>query len=276
MSNELAKNVKPLDAEALIYKAVESGVPVETMERLLAMRKDLKDEQAKEAYYAALSRFQSKCPIIRKTKEVKDKSGKTRYRYEPLDGIISQVKGTLEFCNLSYTFRTMPSIDNTGVDVICETSHILGFTKESSVHIDIDQEAFMNSAQKSGSALTYAKRYAFCNAFGILTSDEDDDGASAGGGISAADLYRRFSFHMQAVMDNIDIVTGIKGFLASDEIEAAAEAWAEINDYNVLKALYTAPTKGGCFTVQERKKMEMEEFKEFYKTYREGRQMEGL
>ena len=76
MSNELAqKTVAPLDAEALIFKAVESQVPVETMERLLAMRKDLKQEQAKEAFHAALAKFQSICPIIRKTKEVKDKSG---------------------------------------------------------------------------------------------------------------------------------------------------------------------------------------------------------
>ena len=41
----------------------------------------------------------------------------------------------------------------------------------------IDKDGFMNTPQKFASALTYAKRYAFCNAFGILTADEDDDTA---------------------------------------------------------------------------------------------------
>ena len=33
----------------------------------------------------------------------------------------------------------------------------------------------MSAPQKFASAMTFAKRYAFCNAFGILTSDEDVD-----------------------------------------------------------------------------------------------------
>lgn len=273
--SELAKTntVASLDAEALILKAVESQVPVETMERLLAMRKDLKQEQAKEAYYAALARFQSICPIIKKTKEVKDKSGKVRYRYEPLDGIIAQVKDTLKQCDLSYTFRTLPAVDTSGVDVVCETSHILGFTQTSSVHIDIDQEAFMNQAQKSGSALTYAKRYAFCNAFGILTSDEDDDGASAGGGLNAQDLYRKFSWHMKTVMENFDTVFSIKSALQHDDYDMAAMYLADIDDFRILQGLRMAPTKGGCFTVEEAKKMKTTEFQQAYMKYREGREM---
>ena len=39
----------------------------------------------------------------------------------------------------------------------------------------IDKDAFMNSQQQYGSASTFSKRYAFCNAFGILTGDEDND-----------------------------------------------------------------------------------------------------
>jgi len=38
----------------------------------------------------------------------------------------------------------------------------------------------MNDAQKIASALTYSKRYAFCNATGIMTGDEDQDGNGGG------------------------------------------------------------------------------------------------
>ena len=37
----------------------------------------------------------------------------------------------------------------------------------------------MSDSQKYAGALTFAKRYAFCNAFGILTADEDIDGHAA-------------------------------------------------------------------------------------------------
>ena len=33
----------------------------------------------------------------------------------------------------------------------------------------------MNVIQQIGTAITYAKRYTFCNAFGIMTEDEDTD-----------------------------------------------------------------------------------------------------
>jgi hypothetical protein len=35
----------------------------------------------------------------------------------------------------------------------------------------------MTDQQKHGARVTFAKRYAFCNALGILTGDEDLDGA---------------------------------------------------------------------------------------------------
>jgi hypothetical protein len=41
--------------------------------------------------------------------------------------------------------------------------------------IDIDTSSKMNISQRDGAANSYGKRYAFCNAFGILTGDEDTD-----------------------------------------------------------------------------------------------------
>jgi hypothetical protein len=39
--------------------------------------------------------------------------------------------------------------------------------------------------------LTFAKRYAFCNAFGILTGDEDIDGAGTGTSNDPADKFEK-------------------------------------------------------------------------------------
>ena len=66
---------------------------------------------------------------------------------------------------------------------------------------------------------------------------------------------------MAAVMDNIETVMAVKEHLQEGDLERAAEEWAEIGDYKVITALSTAPTKGGCFTVDERKKMGSDEFR---------------
>jgi len=78
--------------ETLIMKAVERDASVETLERILAMRRELKAELAKEQYDQAMAKFQSECPEIKKTKEVKDRSGRLLYAYAPIESIVKQVK----------------------------------------------------------------------------------------------------------------------------------------------------------------------------------------
>jgi hypothetical protein len=166
-------NVNP---ENLIAQAIEKGLPAETMEKLLAMRRELKEEVAKEQYYISLSQFQKKCPVIKKESKVDftGKTGKrTKYEYAGLDSIVSQVRDLLEANGFSYTIKTKQT--EKSVMAICESHHVSGYSDSTSFEIPIDYEAYMNAAQKVASALTYAKRYAFCNAFGIMTGDEDDD-----------------------------------------------------------------------------------------------------
>jgi len=64
-------NINP---QALIKLAIEKGSSIETMERLLDMRKRLRDEQAEIEFREAMSYFQAHCPIIEKKKIVKDQA----------------------------------------------------------------------------------------------------------------------------------------------------------------------------------------------------------
>jgi hypothetical protein len=48
----------------------------------------------------------------------------------------------------------------------------------------------MTTPQKFASALTFAKRYAFCNVLGILTGDKDDDANTAGSPAAPAEAMR--------------------------------------------------------------------------------------
>lgn len=275
--NQELASVQPIgiDAEALIMKGIESNVPVETMERLLAMREKLNDEKARTEFFKSLAGFQADCPIIHKNKKVMQKnSNVVRYSYASLDSIVKQISPFLAKWGLSYMFKS--STTENGVMQSCVIRHFLGHSEISNFTISIDPDAYMGDAQKSGSASSFAKRYALQDALGILTGDDDDDAQSLGGEQSPQDLYKKFSHHMEAVMDNIETVTAMKQFLADDDYDGAAEAWAEINHIKVLQALSLAPTKGGCFTVEEKRKMNSDEFKKFNAIHREGQEMEGL
>jgi hypothetical protein len=160
--------------EALIEKALDNGVGVETIERLLAMRKELKEEWAREQFFDALAQFQRACPVIPKSKEVKDKSGKLRYKYAPLDDIVESVKQPLSENGFSWTLKPVQENDSE-VKAVIVVHHVDGHSETSEFTVPVDPQAYMNAPQKVGSARSFAMRYAFCNALGILTADEDND-----------------------------------------------------------------------------------------------------
>jgi hypothetical protein len=159
------------DAEALIALAIEKNVSVDTMERLLAMRRELKAERAKEEFDKAMAGFQQQCPTIEKKKQGYN------YKYADLTDIVEHVKEILAKNGFSYTFDTDEG--ENAVIVYCKVKHIAGHIETSKARITLESTMKMNASQKSGAAMTYGKRYAFCNAFGILTGDEDTD-ASGG------------------------------------------------------------------------------------------------
>lgn len=167
-------NMMVVDPGMLIAKAIEKGLPVETMEKLLAMRRELRAEAARDDYFIALAKFQKMCPVIIKTQSVYDGNGKLRYRYAPLDSIVAQVKDDLEVCGFSYQIKTKQT--ETLFTAICESHHVSGHSESTNFTVPIDPKGYMNAAQKVATAQTYAKRYAFNNAFGIMTGDEDTDG----------------------------------------------------------------------------------------------------
>lgn len=179
---EETKSIMPMqdEAERLIAMAIDKNVPVETMEKLLAMRRELKAEKAKEEYTKSLANFQSQCPIIKKGKNVNFTSKRTgmttNYNYAPIESIIEQVKDILKENGFSYTFT---SKTNGHFTITCRVTHIAGHSEESEISVPISSdESRMNAMQQVASAMTYAKRYTFCNIFGISTGDEDNDGTS--------------------------------------------------------------------------------------------------
>jgi hypothetical protein len=166
------EDLQAITPEQLISQAIEKQTPVETMERLLVMRTQLKQEYARDSFFDALAKFQNEIPTIERTKPMKSKDGTIKYRYAPLETIVNQVKEALKNNGLSYTLKTTQT--DGAITVTCEAHHTAGHTEPTSVTVPIGSD-YMTAQQQVGAALTFAKRYAFCDAFGIMTGDEDTD-----------------------------------------------------------------------------------------------------
>jgi hypothetical protein len=166
-----------VDPQQLIMMAIEKGTSVDVLERLMAMSDKIKKDYAEQAFREAMSRFQAECPVIQKKRKVfeKDSTTKVRYRYAPLDDIIKVVQPFISKNDLSYDIETVTTLDPSAIKVTVSVFHVMGHSKQTSFSVPVDTNAFMSAPQRWASAQTFAKRYAFCNAFGILTGDEDND-----------------------------------------------------------------------------------------------------
>lgn len=172
----------PDSPESLIAMALREKADVGTMERLLAMRKELKEEAAREAFNTDMAAFQAACPIIKKTKGVKTKAGAVAYKYAPIESIITQVKSLIEKHGFRYS-TVMEFIrrgDETTVKAVCRVVHRLGYFEETPMEVPLGAKTdIMSQSQVVAAAQTFAKRYAFLNAFGIMTGDDDSDAAKS-------------------------------------------------------------------------------------------------
>ena len=174
MTDALVKR-EGLDPQALIAKALEAGAGIDTVERLVALAKDVREVQAKEAWYAAMAEFQKTCPPIYKTAEAKIGTRYT-YRYAPLDEILGAVQPVMGPLGLSVSWRTVRA-DATQVVMTCRVSHRLGHHEESgeiAMPVVEGDGSGANPMQRVGIAATYAKRYALLGIIGLAPEDDDD------------------------------------------------------------------------------------------------------
>lgn len=165
-----------LNPAAFMQQAITQNLTPEVMEKFMNLYDRWEAKKAKKEFDLAMAAFQGECPVINKGKSVMnkpEKGGGLRYRYAPLDVIVKQVGKIISAHGLSYTINA--TIANNAVTAAVIVTHESGHSQESSFTAPIDADSFMNVAQKYGASLTYAKRYAFCNAFGILTGDDDTD-----------------------------------------------------------------------------------------------------
>lgn len=161
--------------------ARDPKVDVEKLDRLLAMRRQLKDDAAKEEFFAAMRSAQEEMPQI-----VRDADNDhTKSKYAKLETISRAADPIIAKHGFSKSFGTADSPLGGHYRVTCVVGHSGGWSKDYFADIPVDATGPKGGANKTpthafGSTMTYGRRYLKCMIFDISLTDEDDDGVAAG------------------------------------------------------------------------------------------------
>jgi len=191
--------VNPESPLAIIREAMSNGASPEYLRELLAVRREWEADEARKSFNVAVSEFQRRAPIISKDDKAYDKE------YARMDRIWRETRPLITELGLSVTWQVCELRENGLCHVEGQLRHRDGYGEKLVQDIPLPELIKgQNKAQQMGSASTYAKRYAFCAALGIVTGD-DDDGNKAG---------TQFVTHDQAqeIAGLIDACRGIATF----------------------------------------------------------------
>lgn len=141
------------------------------------MMERAEDRQARKDYFAAISQFQGRCPIIEKGDKANGRP------YARMDRIWRTIKPLMFELGLAPSWHVVEYRESGN------TCHLEGELTHTSGHFvklihDVpcpEKIPGQSSTQRAGSAETFAKRYATCSALGIVTGEDDDGTGGAPG-----------------------------------------------------------------------------------------------
>lgn len=167
--------------------------------------------------------------------------------YADLTSVIKAIKEPCFKNGLSYV--QLPHRDGNSIGVVTRLMHTSGQWLEHEFTLPMVK----GDPQAAGSAVTYARRYALQALFAIPSVDDDGESAMLRNTDPDAD-YKALCVVLE---DSIDAIkTGIE----IGDLIMAKEAWDELTEDEKM-GIWKAPSKGGCFTTQERAVMKSPEFR---------------
>jgi len=209
------------DVAGMLQMALERNLPVETLERMVALYERVSDRQAASEFAASLAEFQNECPPITKNSnaEIVTKSGtRFSYTYADLSQIAETVRPFLHPRGFSYSWSDCEVKENS-LSVVCTLRHVNGHSARAAFTLPVDNASAMSAQQKVGAALTYAKRMSLTQVLGISTADLDTDSANPEP-ITAAQLNELKALAKE-VNANEERFLGYLGVKSWDEIRKA-------------------------------------------------------
>jgi len=217
--------------DSLIALAVEKNLDIDKLERLFAMRRQDRADEAARQFAVAMADFQKRCPIIDKGKLVHyvTKAGFTiHYKHAELKHIQAVINPLCGEVGLSYSWSNV--IEGGKLTTTCTVLHAGGHSRSVSFTCPVENNnPGMSDAQKPAAALTFGERYTIIQAFGLVTGEPDLDGEQ-GGGKQAATITAQQADDLRALAEEVHVK--VERILKAAHVEKlediAAEHYARI------------------------------------------------
>lgn len=160
----------------MIYQAASNpNMAVETFERYVEIIRQVKADEAKEAYHAAMNACQSE--LTRVAADASNPQTKSRYAsYPALDRAVRPIYTKHGF---SLTFGTEDGAPPDHMRLVCHVSHSGGHTVDHRIDMPADGKGakggdVMTKTHAMGAAASYGQRYLLKLIFNIAVGEDED------------------------------------------------------------------------------------------------------
>lgn len=164
---------------AILQNAIEKGLSLDSVERMIELQQKYDGIQAEKAYNAAMAEFKKNPPVILKDSAVgyknKDDSF-TGYKHASLGNVTDAIGKALANHGL---FAQWKNTQDSKITVTCYIKHKDGHSESTFLSALPDNTGKKNAIQQVASTITYLQRYTILSLTGLATIDQDDDGVKS-------------------------------------------------------------------------------------------------
>jgi len=162
------------DYPGMISAAINKGLPIETLEKLMDLNERYEKNEARKQYFFALAGFAKDLPVVTKDKFNKQYGS----NYASLENTSNTIARALAPFGLKHHW----SVDQTSeIAVTCTLSHVAGHSEQSTISGPVDTSGAKNELQQIKSTITYLKLATLETITGTASAEgsTSDDGNTA-------------------------------------------------------------------------------------------------
>ncbi len=175
---------------------------IDRAERLWAMQKEIRAEQAKASFIEASSAMQAEIPAIKRTGQIKNSAGTVQSTYAKWEHINEAIKPVLQRHGFALSFKTHQ--EGNAITITGILSHRDGHNETNSIVLAPDSSGSKNAPQAVVSAISYGKRTTAGALLNITSYDEDDDGRTFGDKEKTDEHMAKVADFESAILESID------------------------------------------------------------------------
>jgi hypothetical protein len=168
-----------------IERLVKAQVPVEQLERFIALQERILAQAAKAEADDAFASMQADLPTIGHRGEIWVR-GVLRSTFAKFEDIVDAVRPVCQKWGFSFRFETS-YVEHGMIEVACILSHRRGHDRRSVFRSLPDDSGAKTLVQQDASARSYCKRYTLTDVLGLATRGDDTDGTGDEGAGGAYD-----------------------------------------------------------------------------------------